>query len=44
MSKPYRECEYCGSHLDSGEKCDCKESQEAAQAVNPPQPVLAPNP
>lgn len=21
----YRECEYCGAHLDPGERCDCGE-------------------
>ena len=35
MSKPYKTCEYCGAHLDSGEKCDCKE----ARKVNPRWPV-----
>lgn len=20
---PYRECPYCGAHLDAGEVCDC---------------------
>ena len=24
----YRICPDCGSHLDSGEKCDCKAEQE----------------
>lgn len=23
MAKPFRECPYCGAHLDSGESCDC---------------------
>lgn len=28
--KPYRVCPNCGNHLDWGERCDCKEKQEAA--------------
>lgn len=28
--KPYRVCPDCGSHLDWGEHCDCKEKREAA--------------
>lgn len=24
----FRECEYCGSSLDFGEKCDCKKAVE----------------
>lgn len=27
---PYRECPLCGSHLDAGEVCDCKQEQQAA--------------
>jgi hypothetical protein len=23
MGKPFRECGYCGAHLDAGERCDC---------------------
>lgn len=23
----YYECPYCGSHLDYGEKCDCREEE-----------------
>ena len=23
MAKPYKECPYCGAHLDCCEKCDC---------------------
>ena len=26
MGKPYRECQYCGAHLDAGEICDCGEA------------------
>ena len=26
----YRECPYCGSHLDPGERCDCRTTKEAA--------------
>lgn len=25
---PYRECPYCGAHLDPGEKCDCQKDEE----------------
>lgn len=28
--KPYRVCPNCSNHLDWGERCDCKEKQEAA--------------
>ena len=24
MGKPYRECQFCGAHLDAGERCDCR--------------------
>ena len=24
----FRECPYCGCHLDPGEKCDCREESE----------------
>ena len=24
MATPYKECQHCGAHLDSGEKCDCR--------------------
>lgn len=33
----YRECPYCGSHLDPGERCDCRDKKEAA----PPEPGTA---
>ena len=23
----YTECEYCGGHLDPGEKCDCRKQE-----------------
>lgn len=26
----YKECEWCGSHLDFGEKCDCQKVAEEA--------------
>lgn len=26
----FRNCEYCGSYLDPGEKCDCQEKKKAA--------------
>lgn len=32
MRKPYRECPYCGAHLDADEKCDCQEEQHRAAA------------
>lgn len=25
---PYRECPYCGAHLDPGEKCDCQKEED----------------
>lgn len=28
MATPYKECPYCGAHLDSGETCDCNKSTE----------------
>lgn len=39
--KPYRVCPNCGNHLDWGERCDCKEKQEAAEeaAQSAAQPV-----
>lgn len=44
MSKPFRECPHCGTHLDPGEICDCKDTGEAEpQAIgNPHGPVLVP--
>ena len=27
MSRPYRECPYCGAHLDPGERCDCRDRE-----------------
>jgi hypothetical protein len=27
----YNICEYCGAYLDSGERCDCKESMKLRQ-------------
>ena len=26
----YRTCPHCGAHLDSGERCDCRESKNTA--------------
>lgn len=36
FGKPYRECPYCGAHLDPGEQCDCPEAQKdtAPSATN----------
>ena len=52
MSKPYRTCQDCGSHLDHGERCDCKDKRQepdpAAQSAgkmasrNRREPVLMP--
>ena len=28
MSRPYRECPYCGAHLDPGERCDCQDEEQ----------------
>lgn len=27
MATPYKECPHCGAHLDSGEKCECREEE-----------------
>ena len=24
----YRECPYCGAHLDPGERCDCRDDAQ----------------
>lgn len=32
MAKPYKECPYCGAHLDSGETCDCTENRNSEEA------------
>ncbi len=29
----YRKCEYCGSALDPGEKCDCNEKEEKPNEI-----------
>lgn len=29
----YRECPYCGSNLDPGEKCECMEEMENRKAL-----------
>ena len=31
MSTPYKVCPNCGSHLDSGEVCHCKDNPEEAR-------------
>lgn len=36
MGKPYRECQYCGAHLDAGEICDCGERERERQAAVDP--------
>ena len=28
MGKPYKVCPDCGTHLDVGERCDCKSTLE----------------
>lgn len=33
MSKPYRTCPDCGSHLDPGEHCDCGKTEVSQKAV-----------
>ncbi len=33
MGKPYRECPYCGAHLDAGETCDCREPKREHRAA-----------
>ena len=31
MATPYKECPQCGAHLDSGEKCECREEEIEAK-------------
>ncbi len=31
MGKKYKICPYCGSHLDFGEKCDCRADAAATK-------------
>ena len=33
MGKPYRECPFCGAHLDAGEKCDCQKPERERPAA-----------
>ena len=33
MGKPYRECPFCGAHLDAGEMCDCREPERKPAAA-----------
>ena len=33
MGKPYRECKFCGAHLDAGEICDCRKPKREPQAA-----------
>ena len=30
MKRPYRECPYCGAHLDPDERCDCQTARQRA--------------
>lgn len=30
----YKVCDYCGAHLDNGEKCDCTESRNNEETPN----------
>lgn len=32
--RPFRICEYCGAHLDPGEKCDCGNEKKAPKVVD----------
>lgn len=36
MGKPYRECPFCGAHLDAGERCDCREPKRGPAAAEEP--------
>ncbi len=36
MGKPYRECPFCGAHLDAGEMCDCRERKQSRTAAEEP--------
>lgn len=33
MGKPYRECPFCGAHLDAGEMCDCRKPKRKPAAA-----------
>ena len=33
MSKPYKTCPACGSHLDPGERCDCERKKPRRHEV-----------
>lgn len=33
MSTPYKICDRCGAHLDSGERCDCTDLPAADRAT-----------
>ena len=37
----YKECPYCGAHLDPGERCDCKEAEERQNAAGKEKEVTA---
>ena len=28
----YKECEYCGAHLDPAEKCDCRDKKKEGES------------
>ncbi len=36
MGKPYRECRFCGAHLDAGEMCDCQKPERKPAAEEKP--------
>lgn len=38
----YRTCEYCGSNLDPGERCDCQTAQKALRRANLPKSIKYP--
>ena len=38
----YRVCEYCGSNLDPGERCDCQSAQKPVRSVFPAKSIKYP--
>ncbi len=38
MSTPFRECPFCGAHIDHGERCDCVETARITPTESRPGP------
>lgn len=32
MNRKFNTCDYCGAHLDHGERCDCEKSRNKTSA------------